>query len=406
MRLPEAVRTIKLPEMVKIEQIFPDEHLDDVELSVRNAVLPFAADMDSGCTAAVLAGSRGIRHIDCIVKTVVETLLAAGVRPFIVPAMGSHGGGTSEGQEEILQSYGISEETMGVPIHSSMETEIIGATKDGIEVHFSKAAMEADYVIPVCRVKPHTDFNGPIESGICKMLAIGGGKHNGCSRLHREGFPALAHVIPDSASVIIDRVDVPFALAIVENAFDKTHTVEAVSGQNILKREPELLTLARSLMPRIKFDDVDVLIVGQIGKDISGTGMDPNIIGRDSYGPIPGAVPRIKRIIIEDLTEGAHGNAIGFGMADFILRNAYEKVDLDITYTNGMASGNPEGARIPVIAETEEEALRAAIQTAHQTDINDPKVVKIKDTLHLSEIEISSNMLELCTDDKEFRIVL
>lgn len=406
MRLPEAVRTIQLPEMVKIEQIFPDEHLDDVELSVRNAVLPFAAKMESGCTAAVLAGSRGIRHIDCIVKTVVETLLAAGVRPFIVPAMGSHGGGTSEGQEEILQSYGISEETMGVPIHSSMETEIIGATKDGIEVHFSKAAMEADYVIPVCRVKPHTDFNGPIESGICKMLAIGGGKHNGCSRLHREGFPALAHVIPDSASVIIDRVDVPFALAIVENAFDKTHTVEAVPGQNILKREPELLTLARSLMPRIKFDDVDVLIVEQIGKDISGTGMDPNIIGRDSYGPIPGAVPRIKRIIIEDLTEGAHGNAIGFGMADFILRKAYEKVDLDITYTNGMASGNPEGARIPVIAETEEEALRAAIQTAHQTDINDPKVVKIKDTLHLSEIEISSNMLGLCTDDKEFRIVL
>lgn len=406
MRLPEAVRTIQLPEMVKIEQIFPDEHLDDVELSVRNAVLPFAAKMESGCTAAVLAGSRGIRHIDCIVKTVVETLLAAGVRPFIVPAMGSHGGGTSEGQEEILQSYGISEETMGVPIHSSMETEIIGATKDGIEVHFSKAAMEADYVIPVCRVKPHTDFNGPIESGICKMLAIGGGKHNGCSRLHREGFPALAHVIPDSASVIIDRVDVPFALAIVENAFDKTHTVEAVPGQNILKREPELLTLARSLMPRIKFDDVDVLIVEQIGKDISGTGMDPNIIGRDSYGPIPGAVPRIKRIIIEDLTEGAHGNAIGFGMADFILRKAYEKVDLDITYTNGMASGNPEGARIPVIAETEEEALRAAIQTAHQTDINDPQIVKIKDTLHLSEIEISSNMLGLCTDDKEFRIVL
>ena len=406
MRLPEAVRTIKLPEMVKIEQIFPDEHLDDVEMSVRNAVLPFAADMESGCTAAVLAGSRGIRHIDRIVKTVVETLLASGVRPFIVPAMGSHGGGTSEGQEEILKSYGITEETMGVPIHSSMETDVIGFTPEGIEVHFSKAAMEADYVVPVCRVKPHTDFSGPIESGICKMLAIGGGKHNGCSRLHREGFPALAHIIPDAAGVIIDRVEIPFALAVVENAFDKTHTIDAVPGQDILKREPELLTLARSLMPRIKFDDVDVLIVEQIGKDISGTGMDPNIIGRDSYGPIPGAVPRIKRIIIGNLTEGAHGNAIGLGMADFILRSAYEKVDLNITYTNGMASGNPEGARIPVIAETEEEALRAAIQTAHQTDINDPKIVRIKDTLHLSEIEISENMLGLCSDDKEFRIVL
>ena len=406
MRLPEAVRTIKLPEMVKIQQIFPDVHLDDVEVSVRKTALPFAANMKSGCTAAVLTGSRGIRDIDIIVKTVVDTLSTSGVRPFIVPAMGSHGGGTSEGQEEVLRSYGITEETMGVPINSSMETEIIGATPDGIEVHFSKPALEADYVIPIGRVKPHTDFNGPIESGLCKMLAIGGGKHNGCSRLHREGFPALAHIIPDAAGVIINRVEIPFGLAIVENAFDKTHTVEAVPGKCILKREPELLTLARSLMPRIKFDDVDVLIVEQIGKDISGTGMDPNIIGRDSYGPIPGAVPRIKRIIIEDLTDGAHGNAIGFGMADFILRSAYEKVDLGITYTNGMASGNPEGARIPVIAETEEEALRAAIQTAHQTDLNDPKVVKIKDTLHLSEIEVSANMLGLCSDDKEFRIVL
>ena len=404
MRLPEAVRTIKLPEMVKIEQIFPDEHLDDVEMSVRNAVLPFAADMESGCTAAVLAGSRGIRHIDCIVKTVVKTLLAAGVRPFIVPAMGSHGGGTSEGQEEILKSYGITEETMGVPIHSSMETEVIGFTPEGIEVHFSKPAMEADYVIPVCRVKPHTDFSGPIESGICKMLAIGGGKHNGCSRLHREGFPALAHIIPDAAGVIIDRVEIPFALAIVENAFDKTHTIEAVPGSEIFSREPELLDLAKSLMPRIKFDDVDVLIVEQIGKNISGTGMDPNIIGRDSYGQIPGAVPRVKRIIIEDLTEDSHGNAIGFGMADFILRRAFEKVDLEMTYTNGMASGNPEGARIPVIAETEEEALRAAIQTCPHTDMNDPKIVRIRDTLHLSEIEISENMLPLCTDMREFRI--
>lgn len=404
MRLPEAVRTIKLPEMVKIEQIFPDEHLDDVEMSVRNAVLPFAADMESGCTAAVLAGSRGIRHIDCIVKTVVKTLLAAGVRPFIVPAMGSHGGGTSEGQEEILKSYGITEETMGVPIHSSMETEVIGFTPEGIEVHFSKPAMEADYVIPVCRVKPHTDFSGPIESGICKMLAIGGGKHNGCSRLHREGFPALAHIIPDAAGVIIDRVEIPFALAIVENAFDKTHTIEAVPGSEIFSREPELLDLAKSLMPRIKFDDVDVLIVEQIGKNISGTGMDPNIIGRDSYGQIPGAVPRVKRIIIEDLTEDSHGNAIGFGMADFILRRAFEKVDLGMTYTNGMASGNPEGARIPVIAETEEEALRAAIQTCPHTDMNDPKIVRIRDTLHLSEIEISENMLPLCTDMREFRI--
>lgn len=402
MILPEAVRKLDIPKMVKITQLFPDDHLEDTAAAVRDAAAPFAAEMKEGASVAVLVGSRGIRDIDLIVKTVVEILLQAGLKPFIVPAMGSHGGGTSEGQERILRDYGITAETMGVPINSAMETEIIGQTPDGIQVHFSKPALAADYVIPVCRVKPHTDFSGPIESGLCKMLTIGGGKHNGCSTIHRQGFPALAHLIPDAARVILDTVNVPFGLAIIENTFDKTHTVESVPGGDILTREPELLKLAKSLMPRIRFDDIDVLIVSRIGKDISGTGMDPNITGRDSYGQIPGAVPRIKRIIIEDLTEGAHGNAIGFGAADFILRSAFDKIDLAATYTNGMASGNPEGAKIPVICESEEEAVRAAIQTCAGTDISNVKIVKIIDTLHLSEIEVSENMLELCSDEKAF----
>ena len=254
-------------------------------------------------------------------------------------------------------------------------------------------------------MKPHTDFTGPIESGICKMLAIGGGKHNGCSRLHREGFPALTHIIPDAARVILEKTNVPFALAIIENAFEKTHTLEAVPGRDILSREPELLKLAKSLMPRIKFDDLDVLVLEQIGKNISGTGMDPNITGRDAYGQIPDAIPRIKRIIIEDISEGSHGNAIGCGMRDFILRKAFEKIDFEPMYTNGIASGNPEGIKIPVILENEDEAIRAALQTCHSTDLNNPKIVKIKDTLHLSEIEVSANMLDLCQDEKEFCII-
>jgi len=406
MILPEAVRTVTLPEMVRVRQIFPDDHLEDPAAAVREEAEAFAPSLNAGSSAAVLVGSRGIRNIDLIVKTVIEVLREAGVRPFIIPAMGSHGGGTAEGQEQILRDYGITEETMGVPVVSSMETEIIGETPDGVQVHFSKPALDADYVIPVCRVKPHTDFSGPIESGLCKMLAIGGGKHNGCSTLHRQGFPALAHLIPDAARVILDHVNLPFGLAVIENAFDQTHTVEAVAGEEILTREPELLNLAKSLMPRIKFDDIDVLVVGRIGKDISGTGMDTNITGRDSYGQIPGAVPRVKRIIICDLTEGAHGNAIGFGAADFILRGAYERIDLNATYTNGMASGNPEGAKIPVICETEDEAIRAAIQTGAGVDIHDPKIVKIKDTLHLSEIEVSANMLPLCRDEREFALIL
>ena len=399
MRLPESVRNIKLPKMVKVTQEFDDDHLEDTAAAVRETAAPFAAEMKTGSTAAVLVGSRGITDIDLIAKTVVEVLKEAGVKPFIIPAMGSHGGGTSEGQEEVLRGYGITEETMGVPINSSMETEIIGETDDGMEVHFSKPALEADYVVPIGRVKPHTDFTGFVESGLCKMLAIGGGKHNGCSRIHREGFPALEHTIPDSARIIIGRVDIPFGLAVIENAFEKTHTVEAVRGRDFLTREPELLKLAKSLMPRIKFDDIDILIVEKIGKDISGTGMDTNIIARDSFGPLPGAVPRIQRIIIEDLTEGAHGNAIGFGMADFILRSALDKIDFNATYTNGIASGNTNGMKIPVIADTEEEAIRAALQTCIGIDINNPRIVKIKDTLHLSEIEVSENMLGMCSDE-------
>ena len=404
MVLPEAVRDLKLPRMVKVHQDFPDVHLEDTAAAVRAQAAPFAARMEKGASAAVLVGSRGITNIDLIAKAVVETLKEAGIMPFIVPAMGSHGGGTSEGQEEVLRGYGITEETMGVPINSSMETEIIGETADGLEVHFSKPALQADYVIPVGRVKPHTDFSGKVESGLCKMLAIGGGKHNGCSRIHREGFPALEHTVPDVAEVIISKVNIPFGLAIIENAYEKTHTVEAVPGDAIMTREPELLKLAKSLMPRIKFDDIDVLIVEQIGKDISGTGMDTNIIARDSFGPLPGAVPRIQRIIIEDLTEGAHGNAIGFGMADFILRSALDKIDFNATYTNGIASGNTNGMKIPVIADTEEEAIRAALQTCIGIDINNPRIVKIKDTLHLSVIEVSENMLSLCSDEGEFRL--
>ena len=404
MKLPESVKNIELPKMVKVGQIFSDDHLENTAVAVREAAGPFTAEMREGATAAVLVGSRGITNIDIIAKAVVDTLKDAGVKPFIIPAMGSHGGGTSEGQEEVLRDYGITEQTMGVPINSSMETEIIGETADGIEVHFSRPALEADYVVPIARVKPHTDFNGRVESGLCKMLAIGGGKHNGCSRIHREGFPALEHTIPDVAEVIIGRVDIPFGMAIIENAFEKTHTVEAVRGADFLTREPELLNLAKSLMPRIKFDDIDILIIEQIGKDISGTGMDTNIIARDSFGPLPGMVPRIQRIIIEDLTEGAHGNAIGFGMADFILRSALDKIDFNATYTNGIASGNTNGMKIPVIMDTEEEAIRAALQTCIGIDISNPRIVKIKDTLHLSEIEVSENMLGLCEDEREFHL--
>ena len=402
MRLPEAVRNIELPEMVTVRQIFPDDHIMDIPEAVREQILPFAQKLRPGSAVALLTGSRGIADIDVIVKAAVDTLTEAGMSPFIIPAMGSHGGGTPEGQLQILEGYGITEKTMGVPINASMDTVIVGKTRDGVDVHFSKPALEADYAVPIGRVKAHTDFSGPIESGLCKMLAIGGGKHNGCSCLHREGFEAFAELIPEAARVILENVSVPFGLAIIENAHEKTHTLEAVAAENFLTREPELLELSKSIMARIQFDKVDVLIVEQIGKDISGTGMDPNVIGRDCFGPLHDVRPQIGRIIIEDVTEESHYNGLGCGMADFILRDAFEKMDLSAMYTNSIASCNPNGSKIPIILDNEEEAIRAALQTCIGIDLKDPRIVKIKDTLHLTEIQVSSNMLPLCSDPDRF----
>ncbi|MDO4869366.1 MAG: lactate racemase domain-containing protein [Bacillota bacterium] len=406
MLLPEAVRAIDLPTMIPVRQIFPDEHIPVpyIPAAVRNEIMPLVKDFPSGSSVAILTGSRGIANIDIIIKALADILVQAEMDPFIIPAMGSHGGGTAEGQLEVLRSYGITETTMGIRIDPAMDTVVLGQTAGGVDVHFSKAAMQADYIIPVGRVKAHTDFSGPIESGLCKMLAIGGGKHNGCSRLHREGFGAFAELIPAAAEVILKTAPVPFGLAIIENAHENTYTLEAVAAADFLRREPELLKLSKDLMARIQFDEVDILIVQEIGKNISGTGMDPNVIGRDCFGPLPDVKPQIQRIIIEGITPESHYNALGCGMGDFILREAFETIDFSTMYTNSVASCNPNGSKIPIIVGSEDEAIRAALQTCWNIDITNPKIVKIKDTLHLTEIQVSENMLPLCADQSKFEL--
>ncbi|MDY5423478.1 lactate racemase domain-containing protein [Hornefia butyriciproducens] len=406
--MPKSAYDIKIPEMIPVTQRFPDERMtaDEMRSAIRRGIVcdMYRKKIRPGMKVAVLVGSRGINSLTAIVRATVDGLKELGAEPFLVPAMGSHGGGVAEEQKNILVGYGLTEESTGASIVSSMETDVIGATKNGVPVHFDHNAHMADAVVPVCRVKVHTDFDGPIESGICKMLAIGGGKHNGCSRLHREGFDKFPELIPEVGSVILEKINVVFSVAIVENAHEHVNLVEVVDRDSVFQREPELLKLSRSLMPKLQFDQIDVLVVKQIGKDITGAGMDPNITGKRSVGRIPDFRPYIKRILVLGLSEGTHRNGTGVGVADFITRDVFDTIDLRSTYTNCIASGNPEAGRLPIVVENEEEGIRAAIMNCSGVDPANAKIVRIYDTLHLIDIEVSKNMLCLCADKTRFEI--
>ncbi len=398
-----------LPKMLPVTQLFPDEKISPSEiyeiLHQQMEEKNVWNDLPPGARVALLVGSRGIVHLDKVVKAAVDSLIEKGHHPFIVPAMGSHGGGVAEEQEAILKGYGVTEETMGAPVISSMETVVIGETKSGVPIHVDKHALAADAVVPINRIKTHTDYDAEIESGLCKMLAIGIGKHNGCARLHQEGFRTFSHLIPEVASVVIHRLHIPYGVAIVENAHENLHRVEIVAGDEILSREPELLTLSKSLMPRLNFPEIDILVVERMGKNITGAGMDPNIIGRLAVGPIknfPG--PRIKRIIALALTEATHGNAIGVALADYITKELRDAIDPDVTYANCIASGNPEAGKIPITLADPEEALRAAIMTCPRISPEEAKIVRIKDTLHLIDIEVSESLRQYCIKDPRFEV--
>lgn len=407
--LPASAWDIKLPEMVPVKQLFPDDHIHDIPAAVREQLgqKRIQSRIQAGQNVAVLIGSRGIAGLQAVTKQTIDCLLELGAKPFIVPAMGSHAGGVAEGQRKIIEGYGITEEVMGVPIKAGMETVVIGETPTGVPVHMDKNAFEADAVVPVARVKTHTDFEGEIESGLCKMLAIGCGKHNGCSRIHREGFESFPTLIPAVAKVFIEKKNIAFGVAIIENAHDHVHTIRAVPGDRFLEEEPELLKLSKSLMPKLQFDEIDVLVVEEIGKDITGAGMDPNITGRLSYGRAPGYHgPEIQRIVVLGLTEATHGNAVGLGVADYTTKALKDSIDAEATYANAIASCDPICGFTPVVLDTEEEALRAAIQTCLHIDRDQARVVRIKNTLELINIQVSKNLLDHCEAHSGFQVNL
>jgi len=401
---------LHLPEMYRVRQEFAGPSVADPAQTVREQLArpEIAGTLRPGLRAAIAVGSRGIADLLILVKTLIEELRARGVEPFIVPSMGSHGGATAYGQRAVLGRYGIDDQHVGAPIRSAMEVDEIGrlvhdgdgyrasiANETGIPINVDRLAWrEADLIIPVARIKPHTGFRGQIESGICKMLAIGLAKHDGCARLHREGYSRFAALIPAAAKIVLATRRIPFALAVVENARERLALIEAVCADHVLVREPELLRQARALMPRILLPTVDVLVVEEIGKDISGVGMDANVIGRSELGRLPGFDgPEIARIVVVGLSTDTHGNATGIGMADVITSKVFDAIDRVITYTNVLTSGSLAGGKIPVVMPTEREAILAAASCVPGIAVGDARMVRIRNTLDLSEIAVSKNLL-------------
>ena len=358
------------------------------KINLRDVIAP-------GDIVAITGGSRGIANIAIILAEVVNELKKIGAKPFIVPTMGSHGGATAEGQVKILEHYGITEEAMGAPIKSSMEVVKIGTTSDGVPVQVDKNASQADHIVVVNRVKPHTDFKGEIESGLMKMMAIGLGKQKSADHYHNV-FIRLGyyHVLTTVAREVIKQCPIVFGLALVENQKDETEIIRVIPTEEIEATERKLLVTAKDLLPRIPFDPIDLLIVDQMGKDISGAGMDQNVIARTvmRFHQVP-SNPKITRIFVRDFTPGSDGNATGLGNADFTTKRLVDKIDARASYMNAITSSCPEAVRIPLYYESDRETLEIALDTIGDTKPEKARIVRILNTLKLEEMMISEAML-------------
>ena len=365
----------------------------DVTAAVGAALEPVRAAIRPGSRVCLAVGSRGIDRIDEVVRAAVAWVRSAGAEVFVVPAMGSHGGATAKGQLEVLASYDIAPESIGCDIRSSMETVELGEVRPGVPVFVDRNAFEgADIIVPINRVKPHTDFTGEIESGLMKMIAIGLGKQRGADTFHRQGFATFYELIPAVAEFTLSKANIPFGLALVENGYARLSRIEAVPRDKIWKRERELLAEAREQMARLPLGNIDVLVLDYIGKDISGLGMDSNVVGRYYTGPT-GAGPSIQRIVVGDLTAETEGNAVGIGMADIVLRRAVEKMDAHKTYMNCITAKTPEGARVALTLDTDRQALSVAIACCLKVEPSTARIVRIRDTKHLGLLYVSEPAL-------------
>ena len=386
--IAEGGLSFPLPRWRRIEQTFDAPRVDSIPQAIAREMRKLEGRVRPGMSVAVGVGSRGVSRLAEIVRATLTELKRLGARPFVVPAMGSHGGATPEGQLEVLAGYGVTPQSMDVAFEPSMETVQIGTTANGMPLHFSKAALRADAVLAVNRVKLHTDFHGEVESGLSKMLAIGFGKQKGAATVHKQGFDTFHEVVPATARVVFEKVNVLGGVASVENALEDVAHLEVVPGDRIAAREPDLLRMSRALMPRIPFERLDVLVIDYLGKDISGMGMDPNVTGR--YGVRHIVDPRNpKKLAVLRLTELTHGNACGLGVADVTTRAVVENVDYQRYWTNVVASGELTNGKTPIWVPDDRSAIALAIATAARVDPLAPRLVRIESTLRLHEMWVA-----------------
>jgi len=398
-----------LPKIFKIRQNIDAPRIENIEKRVHELLDQFelSKKVKKGERIGLTAGSRGIKDKPKVLKAIIERLKDRGASPFIVPCMGSHGGGTAEGQVEMLESLGITEKSMGAPILSSIKVEKIGRTKFGTPVLIDRNILEADKIVVVNRIKLHTDFKGEFESGLIKMMVIGMGKPEGALMVHRltikHGFPA---VLTEVGSIILKKLPIFFGMGIVENPYDETAYLDLLRPQEMFEKEKALLRKARKLMPRLPFEQIDILIADELGKNVSGAGFDTNVIGRCvSINNQKPKRPKIARIFVRDLTEASHGNACGIGMAEYTTKRLVDKIDYPSTHINSITGMTPENGRVPIFFERDREALETAHYNSGVFNPKDLRIVWIKNTLELEYVYASTPLLKEARSNPKIEIM-
>lgn len=399
------------PKMIRVRQTFEKATLENIpqEISARLAKLGLEKIIKNGDTVAVACSSRGIANYSSIVKSVISFLKQLGLTPFIIPAMGSHGGATSEGQRRVLEHFGITEEEMGVPIRSSLDVIQLGETEEHIPVYLDKEASKADHIVLINRIKKHTEFEHEFESGLLKMMGIGLGKQKGASTYHQAmltyGYPG---VILSVAGKVLQCTNVLFGVGVVENGYCQTARIDISGSEKIEEMEKELFKEAKNLSPSLPFDEADILIIDEMGKDISGTGFDTKVVGRIGLPLVTKEPesPRVKRILVCDLTEGSEGNAVGVGIADLITQRLLDNIDMDALNINTITGVCPEMGKIPLTLKNDREAIKIAIKCVGLIPLDELKIIRIKNTSLLSEVDISEGYEEELSRRNDLEVII
>lgn len=402
----DILKDIQVPKMIKIRQNFNSDKVEDISATMKSEAkrIGISNIISPGQRIAITAGSRGISNYAKIIGTCVEIVKSAGAEPFIVPAMGSHGGATAEGQIEILESVGITEESVGAPILSSMDVARIATTDDDRPVFIDKIAHEADGIIVLHRIKTHCSFRGDYESGLFKMLSIGLGKQKGAESIHADGFVNMGVNMHRFGTKIVENANILFGVAILENGYDETCKIEMIPTNKIETREPELLLESKKLMPGILIDKFDVLVVDQIGKNISGDGMDANITGKFTT-PYANGGPDVQKYVVLDVDPNSHGNVIGVGLSDFTTKRLFDKTDFDAGYPNALTCRVTHGINMPMVLRNDRTAIAAAIYCCIGIDYSKAKLVRIKNTSLIKEIYVSEALREEVQNNPDIEIL-